>query len=140
VNRNRSVLLIGIWSLALLSAACAGSPTTTSSVGESLAPVTDDPLTQLCDASDRTSLAAIATALERPDDDTADMTQLSASLAVAKANLVAIDVEASVQPAVDRAASATDALQEVIEDPDSRGDARTQAAEAFRALDAEICP
>jgi hypothetical protein len=135
VNRHRSNFSVGLWSLVFACAACA-APIGSSSPSQS----GDDPLTQLCDASDRTSLAAIATALERADDDTADVTELSASLDQAKSNLAAISVDASVEPAVDEALAAIDDLQEVIEDPDSRAEARTQVALAFRGLQAVICP
>ncbi len=111
----------------------------TPGVGQTPRPVGTDPLGQLCDAREAASLAAIATALERPDDAAADMTPLSESITTAQGNLQAAQVDQSVAALRDGAITALEQLQGVLRNPDERGPVRTSAAQALRALHGEVC-
>lgn len=139
MKRSHLSFIVGFFWVFMLAAGCTGTPSVSGSAQTS--PLIQDPaLAQLCNARDRTSLAGIATALERPDDKAANMAQVSESLKTAEANLKALDLGASVRSPIEKALIAIDDLQKVIDDPGARGKARTRAAEALRSVDAAICP
>ncbi len=143
MKRDWLKLLGGIWCVSLLAAGCAGTPVVSPSDDRTSAAPTANgesgPEVQLCDARERTSLAGIATGLERADDDSADVTELSQSLANAQSNLESLETDASAEPLVEEAADAIGELLDVIDDPDARESARTRTAEALRALQDEVC-
>ncbi len=142
---NRIIAIAGLCCAALFLLGCTGAPPPgteapgTAGVGQTPQPAATDPLGQLCDAREPASLAGIATALERPDDEAADMTRLSESVTTAQANLEAAQVDQSVEAARNTAVAALAQLQEVLEDPQVRGPVRTSAAQALRALHGKVC-
>lgn len=114
--------------LAALLLGCQGAPT--GSAGQAAR-------NQLCNDSDPTSLAAVATDLDSID--TTDPTALEAALGTTLSNLESLQLEPAAQPLRDAAATAIQNLQGLLEDPNARQEAARLAARALRLVHTEIC-
>jgi len=114
--------------VALLLVGCTGVPT--GSAGQAAR-------TQLCNDSDQSSLAGVASELDSID--TADPEALQAQLGTLLANLESLQLEPARQPLRDAAATAIQGLQGLLSDPGARGDAARLAARALRLVHTEIC-
>jgi hypothetical protein len=139
---NRSLVLAVLSAFALIAGGCNGAPQVSpdaGSPGAGQSPVANaDPLSQLCDPREPASLAAVATQLERPDDQT-NVTELSNVLATTRANLEAVEVDDAVEQARQAAVTAIQQLQDAINDPEARAPLRTQTAVALRTIDSAAC-
>jgi hypothetical protein len=142
VTVNR-LFLAALFAAAFVLAACSGTPGTGGSPrtgGGS--PGTggaagDAALDALCGTGDA-SLSSIATQLDALEDD-ADTTQLNASLGEAISNLEDAEVDANASAAKDAATVALTQLQGALSDPATREQLATQAAQALRTLDTQVC-
>jgi hypothetical protein len=135
VNR----FLAGIFAASLVVAACGGAAPGTSpgAGGTPGAGGGDAALAELCGTGDG-SLSSITTELEQMDENT-DATQLSTQMGTAMSNLENADVDEGATAARDAALTALQQLQAVINDPAARQQLSTQAAQAMRTLDSQIC-
>lgn len=129
---KRILILSGILAAALL-AGCTGVP------GGTPGPVDGDTArAALCAAGSETSLTGLAGQLDTINDDT-DTTQITTLIGTTMADLQSVQLDAGEAAVRDAAVTALGALQTAISDPNTRGQAATQAATALRAADAEIC-
>ena len=138
------LLLAALIAAVFVLAACTGTPGTGGSpgTGGGGSPGTggaagDAALDALCGTGDA-SLSSIATQLDALEDN-ADTTQLTASIGEAISNLEDAEVDANASAAKDAATVALTQLQNTISDPAAREQFATQAAQALRTLDTQVC-
>ena len=137
----------GLAAVLILSACTAtpgGSPARTDSPapgGETLAPIVSEAVgtaeEQLCDESNPAGLANLASSLDDVGAST-DVTQVNTSLNQAMANLAQVD-DASSQAARDAVASAAQAFQQALNDPNTRDQFATALAQTLREAETAIC-
>lgn len=128
-----------ILAAAVFVAACGGGAPGASPGrgGTTGSPAVDAALDTLCGTGDA-SLTSLATELDALDA-TTDTTQVSAAIGETMTALEDANVDASATTARDAAVTALQQLQGALSDPATREAVATQAAEALRTLDTQIC-
>jgi hypothetical protein len=135
---NRITFLSGLLMATVLTVSCQPAP---GGGGGTPAPGGVDGDTAraaLCDTGSQTSLANLATELEAMTDET-DTTQITTAIGTTMADLQSAQLEGGQAVARDAAVTALGQLQTAISDPNTRGQAATQAAAALRTANTEIC-
>ena len=131
----------------MLLGACAsppgGSPTRTTGPGGATSnPIAsvavDTAQEELCDTTSPTGLAMLADDVEAVDD-TTDMDALSDSLETALTNLADVEGDSATEALAATAASAGQAFQQALSDPNTRAQTAATLAQALRDVEDALC-
>jgi hypothetical protein len=131
-----------ILATAVFALACGGGAPATSPGGGGATgspPIGDAALEELCGTGDA-SLTSIAGELDALDAQDTDTSALEASIGELMTNLEGLDAATGSTAARDAAVVALTQVQNTISDPAQREQLASQAAEALRTLETEICP
>lgn len=140
MNRFSPRLAAGLCSVLLVVVGCTGAPGAgVPTIGPGLpGDIAGTAQEQLCNAQNPAGLAMLAGALEAVDENT-DMTQLNTSVNAAQTNLAQVEGDAQTETLISAAASAAQAFQAALADPNTRQQAANALAQALRQIESAIC-